>query len=133
MDLPGAFDLAHLHNFFTGFEWSKLVPDINHTLVTSGYGTYDGFTAAGDDYVASALTSDGKIGIAYFPSTGTATRTITVNMSKLKAKVICKWFNPNTGEYLTIGKYANKGSRNFITPGNNGDNANDWILFLESR
>jgi len=133
MDLPGAFDLAHLYNFFTGFEWSKLVPDINHTFVTTGYGTYDGFTAAGDNYVTAALSSDKRLGIAYLPSTGTDRRTLTVNMSTLKAKVICKWFNPNTGEYLTIGKYANKGSRNFITPGNNGDNANDWILFLESR
>lgn len=60
IDFPGAFDLTHLSNFFNGFEWYKLEPVNDNTLVTEGYGTYDGFTAAGDDYIASALTADGK-------------------------------------------------------------------------
>ncbi len=67
------------------------------------------------------------------PSTGTVVRTLSVNMSKLKAKTNCKWFNPNTGEYITIGRYANKGSRDFTTPGSNGEDANDWVLILDAR
>lgn len=135
MDLPGAFNVTHLSNFFNRFDWYKLVPVIDNTFVTAGYGTYDGFTAAGDDYVASALTSDGKVGIAYLPSTGTTARTITVNMTKLKGTVAAKWFNPNTGVFATISEspFANSGKINFTTPGNNGDKANDWILFLESK
>lgn len=45
--------------------------------ITAGYGTYDGFTVAGDNYAASALTSDSKVGIVYLASTGTITRTVT--------------------------------------------------------
>ena len=43
--------------------WYDLVPDQNHTLVTSGYGTF-----GDDDYVTAARTPDGKLAMAYVPS-----------------------------------------------------------------
>ena len=51
--------------------WYDLVPDQNHTVVTSGYGTF-GRT----DYVTAASTPDGKLAIAYLPSG----RTVTVDL-----------------------------------------------------
>ena len=128
LNLPGANDLTHLANLFSNIEWYKLVPDFDHELITAGYGKYES-----SDYVTATLSADKNLGFAYLPSTGTGNRTLTVNMSKLKAKANCKWFNPNTGEYLNIGRYANKGSRNFTTLGSNGENANDWVLILDSR
>jgi len=128
LDLPGAIDISYMYAFFTSIEWATLVPDKSQTLVTEGFGTY-----GNDDYVTSALTSDGKVGVAYLASTGTNTRTLTVDMSKLTGTVTAKWFNPNTGIYTTIGSYVNCGSRNFISLGINGESANDWILILDAR
>jgi len=128
LNLPGANDLTHLSNLFSNLEWYKLVPDFAHHLVTNGYSTYEK-----SNYVTAALSADKSLGLVYLPSTGTVARTLSVNMSKLKAKATCKWFNPNTGEYITIGRYANKGSRDFTTPGSNGENANDWVLILDAR
>ena len=128
LNLPGANDLTHLANLFSNIEWYNLVPDFDHHLFTAGYGKYES-----SDYVAAALSSDKNLGVAYLPSTCTGTRTLTVNMSNLKAEANCKWFNPNTGEYLKIGRYDNKGSRNFTTSGSNEENANDCVQILDSR
>ncbi len=128
LNLPGANDLTHLANLFSDIEWYNLVPDFNNQLTTGGRGTY-----GNADYVTAALSSDNRLGVAYLPSTGTGTRTLTVNMVKLGSTAICKWFNPNTGVYTTIGTYANSGSRNFTTLGGNGESANDWVLILDAR
>jgi hypothetical protein len=113
--------------------WYNLVPDFNHTVVTAGYGTFNNTpTGAGDDYVTAARTGDGHLVMAYLPSTGTASRSLTVNMTKLTKTVSAKWFNPANGTYRTIGTYPNTNrAQVFTTPGNNGSGLNDWLLILE--
>lgn len=135
MNDPGAHDMKHFHDAFETRAWYNLVPDFDHTVVTAGYGTFYTGTAAGNgnDYVTTARTSDGKLIMAYLPSTGTATRTLTVDMTKLAvSSVVAKWYNPTNGAYAVIGNYTNTNSaQTFTTPGNNGENNNDWLLILE--
>ncbi|MGN9810206.1 apiosidase-like domain-containing protein [Micromonospora sp. BQ11] len=121
---------------FASRAWYNLVPDFDHTTVTAGYGTFNNTNSTsggGGDYVTAARTADGTLVMAYLPSTGTGTRTLTVNMTRLTSpSVAAKWFNPASGAYTTIGTFANTGSRTFTTPGNNGANMNDWLLILEA-
>ncbi len=71
--------------------------------------------------------------MAYIPSTGTGTRTITVNLARLSGPAHARWYNPTDGTYLAIdgSPFANSGLREFTTPGDNGTGTNDWVLVLE--
>lgn len=62
-------------------------------------------------------------------------RTITVDMAKLDGAARARWYNPTDGTSTMIdgSPLANKGSRDFATPGDNGTGTNDWVLVLEAR
>jgi hypothetical protein len=109
-------------------DWHDLVPDDDHEVVTSGYGSF-----GSTNYVTAARTPDRGLVMAYVPSTGTGTRSLTVDMSELAGQAQGRWYNPTSGAYTTISgsPFANTGSRSFATPGNNGTGTNDWALVLE--
>ncbi len=128
IDSVGASELKIMADFFVSQPWTTLVPDLNHALVTAGYGTYDpGGVAASNDFVTGAETSNGNTAIIYLPST----QTITVNMTKLSGTITAKWFDPTTGQYTSIGTFPNTGSHQFTPPGNHSDGNNDWVLLLQ--
>jgi hypothetical protein len=142
LNSPGTIAVKHLAAFFENRRWYELVPDglpdptnaSNHRVVVSGYGTYCTASPAnecGVDYISSSRTTDGSMIVAYVPSTGTGTRAFNVNMSQLSGVSTARWYNPTTGDYTTIGTFANSGTRSFVTPGNNGSSANDWVLVIE--
>jgi hypothetical protein len=114
---------------FDSRDWHDLVPDDDHEVVTSGYGSF-GSTG----YVTAARTPDGRLVMAYIPSTGTGARSLTVDMSELAGQAQGRWYNPTTGAYTDIAgsPFANTGSRTFTTPGNNGTGTNDWALVLDA-
>ncbi len=97
-----------------------LVPDINHTVVTSGYGS-------GLSVTTDARTSDGQTIIAYIPN-GDAT-TITVDMGQIISssnQANVWWYNPQTANNTFIGTYSNSGSQDFTAP-----DGNDWVLVID--
>jgi hypothetical protein len=105
---------------FRSREHWLLVPDINHTVVTAGYGS-------GSTLTTTARTSDGQSIIAYIPN-GNAT-TLTVNMSKIVSAnkgAKCWWFNPSSGSTTLIGDFADFGTRDFTPP-----DSNDWVLVID--
>lgn len=135
MDRQGSREMVHVKRLVEERAWHELVPDQDHSVVTKGYGTFGvDDRSAGGDYVAAARTRDGSLVIAYISSTGTDARTLTVDMTKLGGSANAKWFNPTSGVYTTISgsPFANSGSRDFTTPGDNGPGANDWVLLLEA-
>jgi hypothetical protein len=105
--------------------WWRLIPDVKHELVTTGYGTWKQ-----SDYVTAALADDGSWAIAYLPSS----RTIQVDMSRLRGPVEAAWFDPSSGQYKPVegSPFGNEGKRDFTPPGNNGVGTNDWLLVLEA-
>jgi hypothetical protein len=133
MDRQPSREMIHVKNLFDSRAWESLVPDQDHTVVTGGYGTFgvDDRTPGGD-YVTAARTSDGSLAMAYVSSTGTESRTITVDLTKLAGSAKGQWFNPTSGVYTAISgsPFANSGSRDFTTPGDNGTGTNDWVLVL---
>lgn len=107
-----------LGRLFRSRKWHELVPDEDHTVVTSGLGEF-----WGSDYLAAARTSDGKTVIAYMPTA----RTITVDLAKLDARQIkAWWFNPRNGTASPIGIYPGQEARQFTPPA-----SEDWVLVLD--
>lgn len=135
MESQGSREMVHVKTLFEGRAWYDLVPDLDHTVVTGGYGTFgkDDFSSGGD-YVTAARTRDGNLVMAYVPPTDTGTRTITVNLAKLSGAAQTRWYNPTDGKYRAIhgSPFTNSGSRGFTTPGDNGTGTNDWVLVLEA-
>ena len=126
MDSPGATQMANVVALFSPRRWYDLVPDQNHTLVTSGYGAF-----GQDDYVTAAQTPDGKLGMAYVPSS----RTITVDLSTFSGPVTARWYDPTDGTLTSSegSPFANEGSLDFATPGTNAVGDGDWVLVLETH
>lgn len=128
-------EMVHVRKLFEGRAWHELAPDQDHTVITKGYGTFgaDDVTPGGD-YVTAARTGDGRLVMAYVPSTRTEARTLTVDMTRLAGSADGKWFNPTDGKYHAIAgsPLGNTGLREFTTPGDNGTATNDWVLVLET-
>ena len=120
--------MPHVTALFASRTWYSLVPDEAHDVVTNGFGSF-----GSNNYVTAARTPDGRLVMAYIPSTGTGTRSVTVDMSELSGQAQGRWYNPTNGTYTQISgsPFANTGSRTFATPGNNGTDTNDWALVLE--
>jgi Protein of unknown function (DUF4038)/Putative collagen-binding domain of a collagenase/Immunoglobulin domain len=116
----GSVSQEYQGRLFSSREHWLLVPDINHSVVTAGYGT-------GLTMTTAARTSDGQTIIAYIPN-GNAT-TLTVAMSEITSStntVQAWWFNPSSGAATSIGTFSNSGAQNFTPP-----DSNDWVLVLD--
>ncbi len=116
----GSVQRSIMGKLFRSREHWKMVPDINHTVVTAGYGS-------GQTLTVASRTSDGQTIIAYIPN-GNAT-TITVDLTKITSQsqqANCAWFNPSTGATTQIGVFPNTGSHNFTAP-----DSNDWVLLID--
>jgi hypothetical protein len=133
LDTPGVIQLSYMKNLFAPRKWYDLAPDQEHAVVTDGYGmpvTSGSGSVATDTYLTAARTPDGALVIAYMPTT----RTITIDMSKLAGAAAARWYDPTTGEYITVGgsPFANAGMRQFTPPCKNHDGDGDWVLVLET-
>jgi hypothetical protein len=118
MDAPGSIGMAHLKALFMTRPWFELVPDQNHTVVTSGLGEFNGL-----DYVAAARSTDGSTVIAYLP-TG---HTVTVDMSTVSgSQARIWWYDPQTGKARDAGQFPTAGVKEFTSPDNY-----DWVLILD--
>jgi hypothetical protein len=131
LDTAGAHQIAYLRALFGTRPWQDLVPDQTHTVVTSGYGTFDSNPDPFDtsNYVTTARTGDGKLVISYLPVGGT----ITVDLVQLAGAAAARWYDPSNGTYsgITGSPFGNLGTHSFATPGSNHDGDPDWVLVLE--
>ena len=97
-----------------------MVRDINHAVITTGYGS-------GDIVTVTSRTSDGQTIIAYIPNGNVAT--LTVAMSKITSPshtAKCWWFNPSSGVTTLSGNHINFGTENFTPP-----DSDDWVLVID--
>jgi hypothetical protein len=118
LDSDGSQSMQHLVRLFTARPWETLVPDMQHSSVTDGYGSW-----GDDDYVAAARADDGATTLAYLPTR----RAVTVDLSRTSgSEAIAFWFNPSSGATTNIGKFPTTGSQTFTPPG-----AGDWVLVLD--
>lgn len=127
LNTPGLAACKLAVDFFRTYPWYDLVPDFNHTLVTAGYGAFQVGAESGYDLgnataTTTASTPDGSLAIAYMERG----RNTTVNMSRMAAPVVARWFNPRNATYTLIGQFDNSGSHVFVPP----STSDDWALVL---
>lgn len=111
----GRNDLIHFYNLFLSRNWTGLVPDLDHTVLTSGYGS-------GGDFAGASRTSDGSTIIVYTPSQ----KNLTLDLSKVSGPARSWWFNPKDGVSIEIGTFTNSGSKVFTPP-----SSGDWVLVVD--
>ncbi len=130
LDSPGAQEIQYINKLFDSVAWWNLVPDASHTVVTAGYGTYNGsnlnLTTA--TYCTTSWITSGSLSMTYCPNAAT----LTVNMAKFSNQVTAEWYDPSNGTYTAISgsPFPNSGTQRFTTPGNNHDGNPDWVLVL---
>jgi hypothetical protein len=128
----GSRQMTFVSNLFAHRRWFDLVPDSEHRLVVSGYGTYsDSGEVNSNNYVAAARTPDGKLAIAYLPSG----RPIEVDMTRVAGpRVRAQWYDPTSGRYTTIpgSPFVRSDMHRFTVPGKNHARDEDWVLVLTS-
>jgi hypothetical protein len=140
---PGSQSQAFLGRLFRSREHWKLVPDINHAVMTAGYDSRTFFSSTweslrsivrrepyrlGSSSSVAARTSDGQTIIAYVPN-GNVTG-VTVAMNEIRdpgSEAKCWWFNPRDGSNTLIGIFSTRGPRKFTPP-----DAADWVLLIDS-
>src|SRR5262245_37322646 len=106
LNTPGSVQFVYAARLFAKRPWYRLVPDLKHKVVTSGYGTSGTF-----DYVTAAATPSGTLAIAYLPTA----RPISVDMGQLAGTVRAQWFDPTNNKYSNVSgsPFANSGPRSF--------------------
>jgi hypothetical protein len=134
MNDPGASQVRRAYELLSGYAWHTLVPDQDHSLLIDGYGKFNaGKTVGGDDYAMAACAADGTFAMVYVPNTGAGTRTMRMDTKKLSVDPVrATWFNPVDGARRPAGVFPRAGGPwELTTPGENGGNANDWVLVMQ--
>jgi len=145
IDTLGVAQLEIWKNFFVSLPWQDLVPDQRHETVIAGYGTFgsnqvrldsqtlttqDNVRVSESDYATAARTPDGSYVVVYLPTT----RTITVDMRRLRGPATAEWFDPTAGIYQVVSgsPFPNSSIRTFSPPGLNAAGDGDWVLLLNA-
>jgi hypothetical protein len=113
-------------DFFRSLPWEELRPQVDHSVVTAGGGTF------GDDtYALSAASPDRRTVVVYFPQTNAA----TIDMGALPGPTRARYFDPAAGAFSELdgSPFSNSGLREITPPGPNGDGSGDWLLVLEAN
>lgn len=134
--------MQHLRELMESLEWWKLVPDLEHKLVTRHWASFGG----AEDAVA-ACAHDGSFAIVYVPTR----RPLLVDFARLRgvedSTVRARWFDPTSGAFHHVRGRPLRGeerTHGFLSPelrsrsenerGILGDSEwSDWVLLLESH
>lgn len=130
LNTTGANDAARWAAFFRSVAFQKLVPDVNNTFVTGGFGTYDGsassITPTPGTYATAASTPDGKLGICYTP----VNQGLVVALATMSGSGTARWFDPTNGTYTSAGSFTNTGTHTYTPSATNSAGDTDWVLVL---
>ena len=117
--------LINIKRLFESYSWFKLEPDSNHTLVSSGYESDKGCYPS-----VAAFSFDSSFAVVYLPDT----RTISIDMGKLRGDILASWFDPTNGDFtrINIVPFENRGYKDFHSPAVNYMGQMDFLLVLET-
>lgn len=111
-DLPGAFNMKELHQFFRSIDWWRLEPA--QEIIKEQPGKEDA-----SKFIAAAKTNNSDCAVIYMPEG----MKVEVNTKGLKVKR-ATWFHPRTGGWLDAGE-VKQGEQTFEPV-----DRNDWVLLL---
>jgi hypothetical protein len=112
--MPGAQQMAVLHDFFASLAWWKLWPAPELIVDQPGI-------AEPGRYVAAAATEDGRV-VVYVP----LERAVTLDLAGVDGPGVAEWIDPRTGVRQPAEAQPGEKGFDFITPGEG-----DWLLLCE--
>jgi hypothetical protein len=118
-------DMAILKLLTDKIKWWKEQPDINHEILTGGYGTY-----MTDDYAVCSVGENGSFAVVYTP----VKQTLELKLPDFGQHCRLRWFDPITGKYSPIDmRFPKKKKKSVLisTPGMNHSGMDDWVLIIE--
>jgi hypothetical protein len=115
-DLPGAFSMQYLHEFFQEIDWWRLAP------APERLGTQPGLEDA-SKFIAVSASEEGDLLVAYLPEGGT----ISLDTVGLERPAGVRWYHPRTGGWIEAGELGDP-PQTFEAP-----DANDWVLLIARR
>jgi hypothetical protein len=119
----GAAQMAYGRKLMESRPYLTRIPD-NSIIVTSDVPT--SVPGEGAYKFVSTRDQDGTYAMVYVP----VGRKFSVHMDVIKGKdVNAWWYNPRNGSAKLIGKFANTGTQEFISP--EPGESSDWILVLD--
>jgi hypothetical protein len=119
LESQGSLDLKRSGALLKSRAWNNLVPDLNHTFLTDGYGDISGAS-----YAAAAVTKDAGTAIIYIPDY----RILTVNLTKLSGtQTHAWWYQPSNGNVVDASIYNDINAQAFYPP----STTTDWLLILD--
>jgi hypothetical protein len=119
LESQGSLDLQRSGEMLKSRAWNNLVPDLNHTLLTGGYGDISSAT-----YAAAALTKDAGSAIIYVPDY----RKLTVDLTRISGtQTHAWWYQPSNGYVVDASNYNDITAQAFYPP----STATDWLLILD--
>lgn len=107
LDSAGSTQQQYVKALFAAFEWWKLVPKTDTSLVSSSL-------SSGDSRLCPALASDGSFALIWVPTSQSVTVVMT-NFTPSSVRV--RLYDPTAGTYSTVGTYANIGTQSIATGG----------------
>jgi hypothetical protein len=115
LTMPGAEQMAHVHDFFTTVDWWKLRPA--PVVVISNPGSQAAYK-----YVAGAKSDDKDLMVVYIPEE----RTVEIKLDSMPSSPNVSWINPRTGEKSPAVAVVTANTCQFPSPAEG-----DWILFMK--
>jgi hypothetical protein len=123
IDQPGAAQMIYGRLLMESRPFLTRIPD-NSIIVTSTVPT--SVPGAGAYQFVATRDQDGTYAMVYVP----VGRKFSVRMDVIQGKEVnAWWFNPRNGSAKLIGKFANTGTKEFISP--EPGESTDWILVLD--
>ncbi len=131
LDSEGTSEALHLHAFFEGLPWHRLVPAGPATGLRDLISSWQWW---GQRRIVAAATREGDLIVAYVPPTGSGSRSFAIDLSRMRGPARGRWYDPSTGGWVAIdGILPASAGVALETPGANGAGANDWALVIEAR
>ncbi len=123
IDQPGAAQMIHGRLLMESRPFLTRIPD-SSIIVTSDVPT--SVPGAGAYQFVATRDQEGTYAMVYVP----VGRKFSVRMDVIKGKEVnAWWYNPRNGSAKQIGKFANLGNKEFISP--EPGESTDWILVLD--
>jgi hypothetical protein len=116
LNSAGAVQMSYLRNLLSAYQWHRLTPKTDTSLVSSSLGS-------GTTRVYPALSSDSTFAMIYVQDS----RTVTIVMSVFSlSSVRVRLYNPTTGTFSAVGTFGNSGTQNIATTG-------ERVIVLDSQ
>ncbi len=125
VEYGGNKDMATLKLLTDKIKWWKLQPDIDHQVLTGGYGTY-----LSDGYAVCAVSEDKGTALIYTPGA----QSFELKLPDYGQHSRARWFDPVSGRFISVDMRFPKKKKKAVvlsTPGINHSGSYDWVLILD--